>query len=527
MEKTLHLDTMKSAVKRGTWSVVGIVVAYIAIATFRLSVTSPYSYDEDQFFAGPSEVARYGLHPYRDFPYFHMPNLVYAYAPLFLFSHYPFLLARLLSGFFAIGVSIAVFLVSRSLLPQDDKRISLSVALSAAVLVANSSLYALAASRVWNHAPSTLCALIAFMAHSHALRGCRSGKYFLLSGIFLGMAIGIRLSFAPLVLPFLIMPILLPNSDAKWKVRGIVAFGAGGLLANALGLYFWITHPAQFWFGNVHYASLNTLYKAEMGYVTAMWIRDKLVYLAQLVFSHPADLLIIFATMFCFLGAKVRHIGRSILTHRDFLFLVILLPFLYTGSFAPTPAWPQYFFAPLPFLVLLGPYALAYLRDGEARLACVRSLALAAVLSCFFGSFPKTSGAVRPLVEPETWVPIQVHAAASELAAEVSKVGKGGMVLTLVPTFAAEAGIPVYPPLVVGVFGWRVSHLLPPSERHHQSMAGPADLQDLLQSKRPVVAFKHHSVPQSLEEPLREFVRRYRYRCKELSHGLEVWIPLS
>ena len=35
------------------------------------------------------------------------------------------------------------------------------------------------------------------------------------------------------------------------------------------------------------------------------------------------------------------------------LFVVLALPFVLLGSVAPTPAWPQYFYAVVPLLILL------------------------------------------------------------------------------------------------------------------------------------------------------------------------------
>jgi 4-amino-4-deoxy-L-arabinose transferase-like glycosyltransferase len=517
------LSPLKSAVWRRSRMMVALVFLYIVVAAFYQSVSHPFGYDEDQFFASAFAVAKCGLLPYVDFPYFHMPNLIYGYAPLFLFFSHPFLMARFLTALCGVAIAILVFFVSRSLFPKNSNSVGLAVGLSAAVLITNSPCFKLAVGYVWNHSHSTLCALAAFVFHCRALKRPKPWKYFLLSGLFLGMAIGIRLTFAPLIIPFIAILFLFPKCRTKQKIFEVVVFAIGGLLANALGLYFWINHPSQFWFGNISYAELNTLYRVEMGHQLAMTLGGKLIYLVRDIFSQPSDLLIMLATIFCFLGARILPMFRSIAARPDFLLLIAVIPFLYAGSFAPTPAWPPYFFAPLPFLVLLGPFALAYLQDGEARQARARMLVLAAVVSCFYGSLPKSASAAYALLQPKTWAPVLLHQTATELKAEASV--RGGKILTLAPTFAAEAGISVYPPFVVGVFGWRVSHFLTHWERQHYLLPEPAEIESMFAHTLPVVLFSDRVTPASLQQPIREFVLKHKYRPKKLSNGVEVWTP--
>jgi hypothetical protein len=365
------------------------------------------------------------------------------------------------------------------------------------------------------------------MLHCRALKTPKPWKCFLLSGLFLGMAIGIRLTFAPLIVPFLAILFLFPKGEIKQKIPAVVAFAIGGVVANAPSLYFLIIDPLHFWFGNLGYQRLATLYRIETGDKIAMTLGGKLVHIGRVIFSQPGDLLIILVTIFSFLGVRIRQLPRSIAVRPDFLLLGSLMPFLYCGSFAPNLAWPVYFFAPLPFLMLFGPFALAYLQDGEARRACVRLFVLAALVSCFYGNFPKTASAMNILLKPKNWIPVQVHTAATELRTEVSAHGSKDSILTLSPTFAAEAGIPIYPPFVVGVFGWRVSHLMPPSERRHQSLVAPADIDDLFAGALPVVVLGDHVSPTSLQQPIRDFVVKHKYRPKKLSYEVEVWLPPS
>src|SRR5690349_6190270 len=51
-----------------------------------LSLCKRLDHDEHQFIASATLLARRGLLPYRDYPYFHMPHMVFIYAALFRFS---------------------------------------------------------------------------------------------------------------------------------------------------------------------------------------------------------------------------------------------------------------------------------------------------------------------------------------------------------------------------------------------------------------------------------------------------------
>src|SRR5574342_634021 len=103
-----------------TFLAIAAVFAYVAAAALSSSLLTGLDHDEHQFMAGAYLVAEHSLHPYQDFPYFHMPNLVYLYSLFFLFTDYPFLCARLFSALCAIGIALAIFLISRSLFKDAE-----------------------------------------------------------------------------------------------------------------------------------------------------------------------------------------------------------------------------------------------------------------------------------------------------------------------------------------------------------------------------------------------------------------------
>jgi 4-amino-4-deoxy-L-arabinose transferase-like glycosyltransferase len=509
--------------RRRHFLVTAAAFAYIAAAALSSSLSTGLDHDEHQFMASAYLVAEHNLHPYQDFPYFHMPNLVYIYAAFFRLTDYPFLSARLFSALCAAGISLMIFFVSRSLWFKDDERTGFTIAVSAALLFTNSQLFASAAAQVWNHGSPTLCALLAFVFHCQALRRSMSWKYSLLSGFLLGMAIGIRLSFAPLIVPFLAIMFVPPARDARRTWRGVLAFGIGGLAANLPALYFLATSIEQFLFGNFVYPSLNTLYRQEMNYDRAMTLGGKVSYLIQDVLSKPGDLLIAVVFVYGFLGVKLEHIRHALASRLEFAFLLLLLPFLCLGAFAPTPSQYQYFFAPVPFLIMVIPQALASFRGADDRRPGVRLLVLAAIFSVAFNQLSVNPAAFLSLFRPDSWYPVHLHQISAEIGNQVAASHGGTKILTLSPLYPTETRLPIYPEFATGQFAWRIGHLLSPADRKRQSVVAPADIEEFIAREAPL-AILTTSEARSLRQPLAETARKHGYRERKLSDGGVLWI---
>src|SRR5258706_11870815 len=80
-------------------------LAVLFVSLVLLGMSKPLDHDEHQFVAAGALLARRGLLPYRDYPYFHMPNLVFVDALLFRFTGHLLLAARAVS--IVCGVSTA------------------------------------------------------------------------------------------------------------------------------------------------------------------------------------------------------------------------------------------------------------------------------------------------------------------------------------------------------------------------------------------------------------------------------------
>src|SRR5512139_353299 len=74
------------------------------------AVRADYSHDEDQFITSARLLLDEGLLPYRDYPYFHTPYLVFVYALLFAITgDHNLLVSRLTSAVCATASVMLIF----------------------------------------------------------------------------------------------------------------------------------------------------------------------------------------------------------------------------------------------------------------------------------------------------------------------------------------------------------------------------------------------------------------------------------
>lgn len=190
----------------------------------------PLDLDEHQFVAPPLLLRHFGLLPYRDYPYFHMPNLVGIYALLAGLSRCPLLAARLVSVFCGTATVLVLFATGWRLLAGASAPARWLVAGGIASVYLTSRLFTYTNGWAWNHDTAVLCAIVAFLVHC---RGLRTGWAwcFAVAGLLLGLATGIRLSFALAVVPFALSVLLAraPAWSGRQRWLGLTAAVVGAL----------------------------------------------------------------------------------------------------------------------------------------------------------------------------------------------------------------------------------------------------------------------------------------------------------
>ncbi len=489
-----------------------LVSVLVFPVVFALGMTRGLNHDEHQHVAAGALVAREGLLPYRDFPHFHTPYLAFAYALLFRASEHLLISARTLSVLAATAIIGVLGSIAYHLFQGRGKRFARLVCAGSVLLALTTTLFTTTTGRAWNHEPSLLLALLAFTAHVAGLRSARPG-WFAASGVLLGLAIGTRITCAPLIAPFGLSLLLYPTRQWHW---GRIMNFSGGLLLGLAGLaYFFAIAPEQTWFGNFDFAKVNITYRFSTGEPRTMTLLKKLRFFFKEIIRPDAAL---FAAGL--LPVLVAHrASRSTASRLRFelRFVLLLLPFVLIGSFAPSPLFDQYFYPLVPFLVLAGLYALASIPAESPWFRRTLLMgAVAVLLSVGLGT--RAYRHFPDLFDREDWQGVEVRHRADEIRSRIPR----GKILTLAPLYPLEAGLSIYPAFSTGPFAWRVSPYIDPARAARLGILSPATLEAALRDAPPagvLVGFEKKG-----EDRLAEYARQQGYEMRPLSDRHRLWI---
>jgi hypothetical protein len=513
--------TKRSAQSLATPAIRFIVVVIFLSAVFLLllggSMTKPLERDENQFVASGKVLADHLLLPYRDYPYFHMPYLVFIYGALFRFTDHLLLAARLLSVVCAWLTIVAVFYMALHAFQERSRGLHFLVAAGSIGLLVFNPVFAHTAGRAWNHEAVVLLALLAFLAHC---RGMKTGsvKHICFSGALVGLAVGIRLTFAPAILGFLLVLFIY----SRQPKRSLLFFISGLLVALLPSILLFAIAPEQFVFGNLGYSvSLNRAYWQEMGRGTEMTIQSKILYFVQLV-SSPDSLPVSLLFAFLLFSRNWLKVFADPDHRIEFPFILILLPFLLVGSFAPGLSfYYEYFYAPLTFTVIGLVYAMASFADKKVwSILSLGLFTLAVVGSAIYG-LPVYRNSTTAL-SLQNWVPLNLHKTGRELAGHIG-IGK---VLTLFPVYPLEGGAEIYESLVTGSFAWRTGHLLSETEREKFRVMCESNLLQFLRAEKPegILVVFETALEHELEKPLENYAIENRFKPVQLRNGSILYV---
>lgn len=528
---------------------IAALALYAAGSLFILVALTDLNHDEHQFLASAHLVADEGLHPYRDFAYFHMPLLVYGYAFFFEISENPFLLARLSTGLASFAIAALLFYeLFRRLKTKNTVMQAVFTAAGILLLYLNAPIVAKASAFAWNHSTSTLTALGAVLIWLALIRREREGTpgtasslvWIGLSGLLLGGAIGIRLSWAPLIFPLLWACWFFGPRSSSFKDRfwRVAAFGVGGVVANLPGLFFLFTETNDFLFGNLGYAELNTEYRQMLGHDQAMTWSGKLIYcLGVLCYPVGSFFIPVWATVLFW--STPANLWKHLRAHPETLFLFLVVLFTLAGSLAPTPTWSQYLFAPFPFLVLLIGIGLVN-RIDSSRFRAGPWIAATACLSIFLGPLlgtPEKVGkfdgiatldGLQQLTNPASWTPIQVEATSNYIDENVrwKYLNRSeGRILTTSPLHVMDGPESIYGDFTTGPFAWRVAPLLSDQSRAEYDVVSPEELEQQFSSAAPIALLTHGVQHPSYhaEKELRRLALQKGYLPTTIPGGYVLW----
>jgi hypothetical protein len=485
----------------------------VGLLLFSANMQKGLSHDEHMYVAGGDLLARGVGLPYRDYPYLQMPNLAFIYAGLFKLSGYLLLSARLFSTLSALGTLLLVFGTVCGWLRDASYLTRFIVAVGSVLLIINSPIFAYTSGQAWNHDVALLFCMGAFALYSHSARAGTLSRWALAVGLMVGLAVGTRLLFVFVAPLFLGAIALLPlRPPVKQRVRVITLFLGGVLLGLLPSLCLFLLAPGQFLYGNFVYHQANGAFWARIGYTRAMDPIGKLAYLWE-VTTEPATLLLMIGLLLFAIALVITRVYHAGGDHREFYLVPMMVLALLAGAFVPAPTWYQYFFAPLPFVVLCAAYCAALLYK---RLTW--SLALFVALSLASFTFRPSFYPIENLFVPNTWATVKVHKVGEQILRHVA----GGRVLTFAPIYPLEGGIAVYTDFATGPFTWRSITFLSDAERAASGLMSPHALDSLLATEPPgaiLVGFEP-----DLEAPWIEFAQAHDYREVALGDGATLWV---
>ncbi|MBH0113714.1 hypothetical protein I5E68_12225 [Novosphingobium sp. YJ-S2-02] len=203
-------------------------------------------------------------------------------------------------------------------------------------------------------------------------------------------------------------------------------------------------------------------------------------------------------------GAPVR--ARAMIADWPVVLCLALALLGFVVAFVPSPAFPQYFVPPIPFLIL----AVIALRarcetiDRPPARALLATLALVAMT----GSASRLAPGLIQLARPAAWAPNALHRDLRALAREAG-LSPRARAATLTPVLALEAGLAVPREFAAGQFVYRVAPFIPADEAVHYTTTSPRHLEAYLEQSAPEAIVT--SGEETLEEPFDTFARSHGY----------------
>ena len=439
-------------------------------------------HDEHQFVAPGALLARRGLVPYRDYPFFHTPYLIYLNAAVFHLTKRLLLGARWVSILSAFGTLTLFYHAAASLFHSFGRRTRLIAAAAATFLLVANPIYVYTTGRAWNHDAPMFLALASFFAAMRGIRRQRA-RWLFLAGVLIGLASGARLTFIVASAIMLAVPFLAPSLSWPRRLRfaAALAFGLGlALLPLALLA---LKFRDQFVFGNFTYPMLNTAFRSASGYAKAMTPLQKLRYLLIDTLLPPptvaAAILLIILVIIA--RRRWRQAGNPFRLETQVLTL-LSLAMLAAGA-APTPLFQPYFYTPVVLLALLGVYCAAAAWSDAANRTLVTRL-LAIVLLVCIGPAAYAYRAVLWSWNPHWWVPVGVHqegvdlarACDAAIAPRRSHSAPRPRVLSIIPLVPLEGGLDVFEQLATGPFTVRIAAAVAEQDEALPKIMDPNDV---------------------------------------------------
>lgn len=481
----------------------GLAILLLILSLFAYVMTHRLSHDEHMYIAAGVLAQHYQL--YRNFAYLQMPYLplVYGFVYQLTGTNYYLLTARLLTFGFAIATLFILYLITYKLSKNQTLALSVCVFMACnevileAMAYATNNLMAMAFS-FWGF----------YLLISSLTANSVNPLGVLASGVAIAIAVGTKLYYAALILPFLGVTLAFPaNRELKTKInKSFLPFLAGIILGLFPALVYLITDFHRFIFNNLGYHLINTQWRQLTGHLSGMTLSSKLDY-GKWIASFPTNLLLAIGVV-AILAALFHRPQKLIFKSNLSLYLTTLLSLCsLLAAFSPTPLFIHYFAMPISFMFIgfASSYHLFTFSNQKRITLLVISLAIAA----FIINRNILLNPLMQLPQFENWTGIKIHNTSQRIRQALGTINSDTRLATLSPLYALEAGIPIYPELATGPFLYRIGDLISEPQRQQLIATSPQTLPNLLTLHPPTGVFVGFG--RNLDQPLIEYATRYHY----------------
>lgn len=472
-------------------------------------------HDEHQYLLSGYLLAKKGLLPYSDYPYFQLPNISFVYAVLASCTNHLFLSARMLAVLTSVGIAVLLYANVLHLFKEEQKWKMHLLATAIVLLLYMNPLFNYAAWKSWTHSFPlffTLLATYLFLKNDNCLLK-RSTVFWI--GFCLSLALGTRISYV-FFIPVFALFIFFHTSyqQLSERFRSLLYFTAGGTLAAIPTLYLWLSNPSAFWFDVVAYhTEVDTAYFEDLNKVmdfSALWsfFVKNITRAGNEYFTYYFALLLLVAT-----GMSIWN-NRSLAKGFYFNFLLLVCALL--PAFSKVISFPQYFFSYVPFLLLAAVYLLRALSFTWALVLLVAFSLLVNVQLSF-------QWRLEHFLPISNWKAVQFHHDSQRIRPFI----ENEKVLTLSPLHIVEGKGEIYPALATGPFAWRTHYLVSEAQRLQSKFMGATELEKHLKEQPPDAVYTGWEGRH--EKYFEHYAIQNKFRNVRYLHDgkFNLWLPAS
>ena len=498
-----------------TWVVAGL------LALGLLGMTLANRAHNEQMYVAAGYLLSRGQRLYTDFAFVQMPYMPWVYAAIYSVTGAGYYLLKAKLVTWACLMLAAWLLVARSRWASRGGDTLFAATLLTLVLANYYTIKAV--EEASNYALPLLLSVAAYVVFLRGVEG-RSRLWLaaLLAGLALGGAVGSKLYYATLALPFGLVALTYPRDLPLTRrlVQGVGGLALGGVVGLGPVAVYALGDWDRFAFNNLGYHTLNAQWRLQGGFTDGMTLASKLDVARDLVINPN------YLVLELWLAAALILVGWRRPSAGMLLAAGCSLTALVT-AFTPSPLFSQYFAMPVPFLVL-GMAELYGGADAPARGVLTR-LALVCAVAAILVVLPRHTSALTRLVTPrESWAGLASVADSEAIRAALQETGaldaaEPPRVVTLSPVAALETQLAFYPELATGSFVYRIGDLLTPEQRTAYVATSPGTMAALLDVRPPAAILVGDEG--DAETPLRDYAEQHGFRRADVTLDAgELWI---